>query len=558
MGLAIGIIGAQSIGEPGTQLTMRTFHTGGVASTTAADTSYQASVAGKAKILDANQVPATDDDGNDVMVTLKRTGEMLIVDDKDRELERFKLPYGSYLRVDDGDTIKKGQLLVQWDPHRTPILAEKAGVVKFEDIIVGETVRSEAESQAQKTKGGKKSGGGEQLVVTEHKGERHPQIKITDGDGNTLDFHYLPAKARIEVDHGAEVVAGQMLARQPKEASGSADIVGGLPRVTEIFEARKPKDSSIMAEISGSVELRSDKRKGKMTIIVKSDSGLEVDHHVPQDRQLLVHTGDVVEAGDALIDGPMDPKDILRIKGEETLFSYLIEEVQNVYRAQGVTINDKHIEVILAQMLRKIRVDNPGDTELLPNEVVDKYRFRMANEGVAGAGKVKDPGDTNLRVNQVVDKKTLKDLRDKCEAEGKEGPKVVKAKPATGTVLLLGITKASLQSESFLSGASFQETTKVLTEAALAGKSDTLQGLKENVLLGHLIPVGTGFNDYQNLEVVKLAEPPVEEELSAEEELEAAAMMAETMGALSPDEITTTIGESQRFAELIGEEGVKN
>ena len=558
MGLAIGIIGAQSIGEPGTQLTMRTFHTGGVASTTAADTSYQATVAGKVEIRDANEVTAIDDDGNEVMVTLKRTGELLVVDEKGRELEKFKLPYGSYLRVSNGETVKKGTLLVQWDPHRTPILAEKTGVVKFEDILVGETVRSEAESQAQKSKGGKKTGGGTQLVVTEHKGERHPQIKITDKDGNTLDFHYLPAKARIEVTDGQEVVAGQMLARQPKEASGSADIVGGLPRVTEIFEARKPKDSAIMSEISGTVELRSDKRKGKMTIIVRSDSGLEVDHHVPQDRQLLVHTGDVIEAGDALIEGPMDPKDILRIKGEETLFSYLIEEVQNVYRAQGVTINDKHIEVILAQMLRKIRVDNPGDTELLPNEVVDKYRFRMANETVVGAGKVKDPGDTNLKINQVVDKKTLKDLRDKCEAEGKEVPKVVKAKPATGTVLLLGITKASLQSESFLSGASFQETTKVLTEAALAGKSDTLQGLKENVLLGHLIPVGTGFAEYQNLTVVKLAEPPVEEELSAEEELEAAAMMAETMGALSPDEITTTIGESARFAELIGEEGTKN
>ena len=555
LGLAIGIIGAQSIGEPGTQLTMRTFHTGGVATTTAADTGFSAAAAGVVRIVDASEVPTTDDDGNDVMVTLKRTGELILEDDKGNELEKFKLPYGGYLLVENGQKVKKGTALVRWDPHRVPILAEKPGFVKFEDIVLNETVRTEKQSQAQASKGGRKQGGGgEQMVVIEHKGVRHPRVNVVDAKGTILDFHYLPAKARIEVTDGQEINAGHMLARQPKEASGSADIVGGLPRVTEIFEARKPKDSGVMSDIEGEVEIQSDKRKGKMTITVRSESGLEVDHHVPQDRHLLVHTGDRVQAGDPIVEGPLVPQDILRVRGEEALFNYLIEEVQNVYRAQGVTINDKHIEVILAQMLRKIRVDNPGDTDLLPNEVVDKYRFRKAREAVAGAGKVKDPGDSNLRVNQVVGRQELKDIRSKLELDGKAPPVVVKARPATGTTLLLGITKAALQSESFLSGASFQETTKVLTEAALAGKSDSLIGLKENVLLGHLIPVGTGFEDYQEIRIKKLVHPPQQAELSVEEEAAAAIEFAEVEGAIAPDEIESRIGDSDRFKELIGEE----
>ncbi|MEM9021309.1 MAG: DNA-directed RNA polymerase subunit beta', partial [Planctomycetota bacterium] len=553
-GLAVGIIAAQSIGEPGTQLTMRTFHTGGVATSSASENSYLASAAGTIDILDANVVESQDDEGNPCLIPLKRNGEVLVKDDKGRELEKFLLPYGSFVRVKPGDTVKRGEKLVDWDPFRTPILAEKDGKVRFEDIVVGETVRTEAESAQQKAKGGKKTSGGQALVVTEHKGEMHPRIVVEDADGKILDFHYLPAKARIEVKEGDPIKAGDMLARQPREASGSADIVGGLPRVTEIFEARKPKDASVMAEISGLVEIRSDKRKGKMTIIVKSESGLEVDHHVPQGRHLNVHTGDYVEAGDPLIEGPMVPQDILRIKGEEALFNYLLEEVQNVYRAQGVPIDDKHIEVILAQMLRKIRVDMPGDAALLPNEVVDKFRFREANQTAANSVKIKEPGDSSLPNATVISKAEFKELNARLEAEGKEPAKAVKAKPAVGQTLLLGITKASLQSESFLSGASFQETTKVLTEAALAGKSDELVGLKENVLLGHLIPVGTGFKEYQGMAVTHLAEPPEPEALSIEEEIAAAAEIAELAGAESPDEIGTTIGESKLVAQLLGDE----
>ncbi len=551
-GLAVGIIAAQSIGEPGTQLTMRTFHTGGVALTGVVDTEYRAGHSGKIEIHDANEVSVRDEEGNEFLVALKRNGEVSLVDEKSREVEKYTVQYGAYILVKVGEQVKKGQLLVKWDPHRVPILAEKAGVVRFEDIVLGETVRTESEAAVTRGRA-TAQGTGELLVVIEHKGEMHPRIVIEDKDGKILDFHYLPAKARIEVEEGQAIEAGHMLARQPREALGSADIVGGLPRVTEIFEARKPKDPSVLAEISGSVELHSDKRRGKMTIIVKSEAGLEVEHHVQQDRHLLVHTGDYVAAGDALIDGALIPHDILRIKGEETLFAYLIDEVQNVYRAQGVTINDKHIEVIVSQMLRKVRVDNPNDTKLLPNEVADKFRFRAANETTAQMGRIKDPGDTNLPIGTMVTKSALKDANAAAEADGKQPARMTRAKPATGTTLLLGITKASLQSESFLSGASFQETTKVLTEAALAGKVDPLVGLKENVLLGHLVPVGTGFRTFQNMQVKHLADPPMPEEPTHEENLEDAAAMAEAAGAEAPDQIKTTIGESRLAAQLLGE-----
>ena len=555
LGLAVGIIAAQSIGEPGTQLTMRTFHTGGIGHHTLVETHYKATHGGTVEIRDANEVPVEDEDGSKVLVSLKRNGELAIKDAKGRELEKFKIQYGSYLKVNPGDTVKKGQILVQWDPHRVPILAEKAGVVRFEDVKLGETVRPEqyGAGAAGVKKKSASTGSGEALVVIEHKGEMHPRIVIEDDAGKILDFHYLPAKARIEVVEGQKIKAGHMLARQPREASGSSDIVGGLPRVTEIFEARKPKDAAVLAELSGTVELRNDRRRGKVTIIVKSESGLDVEHHVPQDRHLLVHAGDFVSAGDALIDGPLIPHDILRIKGEEALFNYLLDEVQNVYRAQGVPINDKHIEIILSQMLRKVRVEKPGDTDLLPLEVMDKFRFREANQEIAKSRVIEDPGDTGLPKDARVDKKEVAEANANAEDEGQEPAKTRPAKPANATTLLLGITKASLQSESFLSGASFQETTKVLTEASLAGRVDGLAGLKENVLLGHLIPVGTGFKPYANVKVVKLAEPPAPELLTHEEDLEEAAFRAEVAGAENPDEIEIRVAESQLAAQLLSE-----
>jgi DNA-directed RNA polymerase subunit beta' len=503
-GLAVGIIAAQSIGEPGTQLTMRTFHTGGVATSQLIENDIKGSSAGIIEHRDVNGVQVTDKDGNKTWVALKRNGEIAIMDAKGRELEKYKVPYGATIMVAHGAKVKARDQIVTWDPHITPILAEKAGLVKYEDIEEGETVRLEEEKKG--------AGGTAKLVVTEHKGERHPRITIIGDDGKILDFHYLPARARIEVTDGQRVQAGEQLARQPKESGGTVDITTGLPRVTELFEARKPKDPSVLAEISGVVELRSDRRRGKMTIIVRNETGMERDHHVPQDKEALVHTGDVVEAGDPLIRGPVIPHDILRIKGEEALHGYLLTEVQNVYRSQGVKINDKHIETILAQMLRKIKVEDAGDTKFLPGEVVDKFRFRRANDDLSTSMKVIEPGGTNYKENEIVPKSEYREANDEAEAAGRDPAKVKKPRPARGKTLLLGITKASLQSESFISAASFQETTKVLTEAAMAGMKDTLIGLKENVILGHLIPAGTAFNPHLNLKIKRLAQPTPESE----------------------------------------------
>jgi DNA-directed RNA polymerase subunit beta' len=522
-GLATGIIAAQSIGEPGTQLTMRTFHTGGVAASSLIENDIKSVNGGAVEHRDINAVDVKDAEGNKRHVALKRNGEIVVLDPKGRELEKYKVPYGAIVMVANGEKVKPRQQLVVWDPHITPILAEKDGTVRYEDIEEGETVRIEEER-----KGGAQTEGGK-LVVIEHKGERHPRITIEGSDGKILDFHYLPAKARIEVSPGQKVQAGQLLARQPKEAAGTMDITGGLPRVTEIFEARKPKDPAVLAEISGTVELRSEKRRGKMTIIVRSEAGMEREHHVPQDKELQVHTGDYVEAGDPLIRGPLIPHDILRIKGEEALYQYLLIEVQNVYRSQGVKINDKHIEIILNQMLRKVKVEDPGDSKMLPGEVVDKFRFRAANDALAASLKISEPGGTNFKENEVVEKAALREANEAAEAAGKDSAKGKRPKPARAKTLLLGITKASLQSESFISAASFQETTKVLTEAALAGAIDTLVGLKENVILGHLIPAGTAFNPHLNLKVKHLAQPPALDEDEAPPRVQREFMPRETV-----------------------------
>ncbi|MDQ7013602.1 MAG: DNA-directed RNA polymerase subunit beta' [Planctomycetota bacterium] len=525
-GLAVGIIAAQSIGEPGTQLTMRTFHTGGIGHRTTQETEYRAGTSGTLELRDCSEVPVVDDDGKDALVVLKRNAEIAILDEKGRELEKYKVPYGSHIYAKAGDAVKKGFALVKWDPHRAPTLAEKAGEVQYVDIEQGQTYRDEDAGQGRKAK-----------VVIEHKGDLRPQINIVDPEGNILDFHYLPAKARIEVEDGEMVTAGKMLARQPRAAAGSADIVGGLPRVTEIFEARKPKDPAIMGEISGRVEIHSDKRKGKMTVRVISEAGIEKDHHIPSDKPLLVHTGDIVQAGEALCEGPLVPHDILRIKGEEALWAYMLDEVQNVYRAQGVVINDKHIELILSQMLRKIKVENPGDTDLLPQEIVDRFNFRQRNSVVLSMIRVTEAGDTDLRVGELYPRDEVREANARAEGEGKEPAKGRKGRPASGRTLLLGITKAALSSDSFLSGASFQESTKVLTEAALRGAEDDLIGLKENVLLGHLIPAGTGFRRYQDIRVKYLVEPPTAKEDNADAMLAEAAAAAEALGADRADPV---------------------
>jgi DNA-directed RNA polymerase subunit beta' len=323
------------------------------------------------------------------------------------------------------------------------------------------------------------------------------------------------------VKEGDSVQAGQLLAHQPRATGGTQDITGGLPRVTEVFEARKPKEPAAIAEISGRVELKSDKRKGKMTIIIRSESGMEKEHHVPRDRHLNVHTGDIVEAGDTLTDGPLVPHDILRIKGEEALQRYLIGEIQNVYRSQNVNINDKHIEIICSQMMRKIEIDSVGDSAFLPGEVVDKFEFRRENERLNESVKISAVGDANeLKEGQVIEKAKLSVINEKVESIGGEAAKGKKPRPATAKTLLLGITKASLRSDSFIAAASFQQTTKVLTEAALGGNIDKLCGLKENVILGHLIPAGTAFKPYLELKVKHLAEAPLPKEFKEVTEVE--------------------------------------
>jgi DNA-directed RNA polymerase subunit beta' len=485
-GMAVGIIAAQSIGEPGTQLTMRTFHIGGTAARAVEESEIRAKKAGTVQCTRLKVV--RNDQGQDIV--LSRNGEIVILDPKGRELEKYEIPAGANLMVSENQEVQAGTVLCQWDPHSIPILAEVGGRVRFEDIIEGETMRAE-----------KDPSGHVRRMIMEHKGDLHPQIILEDPSGKILDFYYLPEKANLEVEEGQMISAGTLLAKQAREVSGTQDITGGLPRVTEIFEARKPKDPAVIAEIDGTVELLGEKRRGKRTIIVRSESGIEREHLVSHGKHLRVHASDFVRAGEALVDGPLVPHDILRISGEEAVQQYLVREIQNVYRSQRVEIDDKHIEIIVSQMLRKVKIESVGDTSLLPGSIMDKFEFRAANQKLMQCVKITEKGDSDFEVGAIVPKDALEQVNAQIEALGGEPCRGTRPKPATASTQLLGITKAAVQSASFISAASFQETTKVLTEAALAGKVDKLVGLKENVILGHLIPAGTGFRTYQDSEV---------------------------------------------------------
>jgi DNA-directed RNA polymerase subunit beta' len=486
-GMAVGIIAAQSIGEPGTQLTMRTFHIGGVATGEVEKSDIKATKDGFVRYTKLKVVK--NDAGQRVVLT--RNGEVAVVDEKGREIEKYEVPTGAVIQFDENAPIKAGEVICEWDPHSIPILAETGGKLRFEDLIEGETMRAEQDPS-----------GGMRFVITEHKGDLHPQIVVEDPeDGKILDFYYMPERAHLEVKEGDIISPGTLVAKTPREASGTQDITGGLPRVTEIFEARKPKDPAVIAEIDGVVEIQSEKKRGKRSIIVRSESGIEREHLVSHNKHLRVHSGDTVRAGDSLVDGPLVPHDILRISGEEAVQQYLTREIQNVYRSQRVEINDKHIEIIVAQMLRKVKVENPGDTNLLPGAVMDKFEFRKENEEITKCIKISDKGDSTFAVGSIVPIDVLDQANAQIEAEGGTPAKGSRPKRASASTQLLGITKAAVQSQSFISAASFQETTKVLTEAALAGKVDNLVGLKENVILGHLIPAGTGFRSIQESEV---------------------------------------------------------
>ncbi len=485
-GLAAGIIAAQSIGEPGTQLTMRTFHIGGVASTDVEQSDIKAKKVGIVRFARIRSV--VNADGQNVVLT--RNGEIILVDPKGREMEKYTIPNGAVLMVAEEEEIIEGQVLCQWDPHSVPILAEVGGKVRYEDLVEGRSIKSETDPS-----------GHIRRTVIEHKGDLHPQIILEDGTGKILDYYYLPERASIEAQNGEQIAAGSVLAKNPRESSGTQDITGGLPRVTELFEARKPKDPAIIAEVDGEIELVAERKRGKRVINVNTADGQSYEHVIPHGKHLLVHAGDRIKAGDALVRGPLVPHDILRVSGEEAVQQYLLHEIQNVYRAQRVDIDDKHIEIVVAQMLRKVRVEDVGDTDLLPGIVIDKFEFRRINQKLMDCVRVTEPGDSEFQLNDIVPISTFEEVNAQIEAADGSPAKSTRPRPASAGTQLLGITKAAVQSESFISAASFQETTKVLTEAALAGKVDNLVGLKENVILGHLIPAGTGFRTHQTADV---------------------------------------------------------
>jgi DNA-directed RNA polymerase subunit beta' len=504
-GMAVGIIAAQSIGEPGTQLTMRTFHIGGVAGRGATvDSEHKAKKGGMVQFERVKVV--TDDHGQNIALA-PRAGEILLVRGKDGPVvERYGVPHGAEVLVTEGQEVGPGISLVKWDPHSMPLIAEESGVVEFKDIKEGVTVRKELD----------KATGVVRMTIMEHKGDLHPQIIVKGEKGHEPKFYYLPERANLQVQNGQRVAAGTLLAKTPREVSQTQDITGGLPRVTELFEARRPRSPAVMAELAGRVRLDPNRKRGKriIEIIPETEDGKSLGearaHQVPAGAPLRVHPGEYVKNGDPLVYGPLVPHDILRIRGEQEVQEYLVREVQSVYRSQRVDIDDKHIEIIVAQMLRKVKVTLTGDTGLLPGAVMDKFAFNEVNRRLTEeCVKISDPGDTSLIPGRVYSKEAFEEEMNALEKKKKK-PTFTIPEPASCEVQLLGITKAAVQSDSFISAASFQETTKVLTEAALASKVDYLVGLKENVILGHLIPAGTGFKTHQEAEVKLTSGEPLE------------------------------------------------
>jgi len=467
LGEAVGVIAAQSIGEPGTQLTLRTFHVGGTASRIAEHTQKTTNHAGVVQFKAIKTVV----DRNKNVIAVGRKGELLIRDEKSERIRaRFGVPYGAALKVKENDKVEKDAIVYEWDPYSDSIIADKVGRLRFVDVKEGVTLREKLDD---------KTGLRQMVIVEDRDKKRHPHIELIDKNNKIVGNFIVPTGAHIMIHDSTEILPGDIICRIPKDISKTRDITGGLPRVAELFEVRKPKEAAVVSEIDGLVEFGS-VTKGMRKINVTSDGGDKRSYIVPQGKHLRVYEGDRVEAGDNLTEGPVNPFDILSIKGVNAAQNYLVNEIQEVYRLQGVRINDKHIEVIVRQMLQKVVVEDPGDTRFLEGDIASKAEFRDENE------------------------RTMRE----------------KGKPATFKPLLLGITKASLTTESFISAASFQETTRVLTEAAVQGKVDYLRGLKENVIMGHLIPAGTGLQKYSQ---IRIADEVSEEELLerefAEEEL---------------------------------------
>ena len=489
-GEAVGVIAAQAIGEPGTQLTLRTFHAGGVAANAAANASIVAKNDAKIELEEVRTVPF-DEDGRECEMVVSRLGELRFVDVNTKiVLSTVNVPYGSALYFKNGDTVKKGDKIAQWDPFNAVIVTEYAGRLKFHDVIEGVTFRAETDETTGLT----------EKIVTESKDKsKVPTCDIIDASGDVVGTYNFPVGGHVVVEDGQTVKTGETLVKIPRAAAKGGDITGGLPRVTELFEARNPSNPAIVSEIDGEVTMGKVKR-GNREIVVTSKTGEQRKYLVSLSKQILVQEHDAVRAGTPLSDGVITPADILAIKGPTAVQEYIVNEVQDVYRLQGVKINDKHFEIIVRQMMRKVQINDPGDTSFLEQEIVDKLDFAEENDRIWGKKVVVDAGDSeNLQKGQIVTARKLRDENSMLKRRDLRPVQVRDAVPATSTQILQGITRAALQTKSFVSAASFQETTKVLNEAAIRGKEDHLEGMKENVISGHLIPAGTGLREFEKI-----------------------------------------------------------
>ncbi len=491
-GEAVGVIAAQSIGEPGTQLTLRTFHVGGTASNIAISSRIEAKYDGILEIDELRSVEFANTDGRNYEVVIGRSAEMRIIDKHTRiVLTSSFIPYGSNLYVHNGSDVKKGLMIADWDPYNAVILSEVAGKVSYDNIIEGVTYRIESDDQ---------TGYQDKVVIETRQKSKNPSISILSAGGEVLKIYDIPVGAHISCDEGKKIVAGETIAKIPRAFGKSGDITGGLPRVTELFEARNPSDPAVVSEIDGVVSFSKKLKRGNREVVITSKTGEEKTYLIPTSKQILAQENDYVKAGTPLSEGAMTPSDILAIKGPMKVQEYIVNEIQEVYRLQGVKINDKHYEVIVRQMMRKVEVADPGDTKFLEGELVNKIDFQEENDEIFGKRVVENPGDSDFyKAGQIVSARKIRDENSTLKRKDKMLVESRDAQPATARQVLQGITKASLQTKSFLSAASFQETTKVLTEATISAKTDNLIGLKENVLVGHLIPAGTGLREYESL-----------------------------------------------------------
>ncbi len=489
-GEAVGVIAAQSIGEPGTQLTLRTFHVGGTASNIAAESSIKAKYDGLVEIDELRDVERINADKTKVRVVIGRSAELRIVDLNTKiVLTTSNIPYGSQLYVKDGAKVKAGELICDWDPYNAVIVSELAGKIDFEGIEEGVTYREESDEQ---------TGFKEKVIIETRDKTKNPVIRIVDGKKEVVKSYSIPVGAHIVVNEAAKIESGQILVKIPRSVGKSGDITGGLPRVTELFEARNPSNPAVVAEIDGVVTFGKIKR-GNREISVESRTGELKKYLVPLSKHILVQENDYTKAGMPLSDGAITPDDILSIKGPTAVQEYLVNEVQEVYRLQGVKINDKHFEVIVRQMMRKVRIEDPGDTKFLEGQLTNKLEFTQENDSLYGNVVVTAVGDSGLKAGQIISARKLRDENSQLKRKDMKLIEARDAVAATSSQVLQGITRASLQTQSFMSAASFQETTKVLNEAAVNGKVDHLLGLKENVIVGHLIPAGTGLREYEKL-----------------------------------------------------------